>query len=58
MTKVFPCLINSEPTLVVASNLEQINRNGNGNVNMVNLSLDVSANASTFEFHGLSNRIA
>ena len=58
MTKVFSCLVNSEPTYVLASNYKQINRNGNQNVNMVKLFLDVSANAPTFEFAGLSNRSA
>ena len=56
MTKVFPCLVNNEPTPVVASNSEQINRNKKRNVNMVNLSLDVFTNPPTFESDGLSNR--
>ena len=58
MTKVFSRLVNSEPTHVLASNYEQINRKGNQNVNMVKLFLDVYANAPTFEFDGLSNRSA
>ena len=56
MTKAFPCLINNEPTPVVAYNSEHSNKNANENVNIVNLSLDNSANALTFEFDGLSNR--
>ena len=45
MTKVFPCLIDSEPIHVIAYNCEQINGNENQNVNIVNLSLYVFANA-------------
>ena len=53
ITKGFPCLINSDTTPIVASNYENVHRNGTPNLHWY---MNISANGLTTYSYGLSNK--